>query len=426
MGLTLVEKILASRTDAESVRPGDVLSLVPDLLALDEWQAARLLRSLRDAGTSGSTLAGRILVVCGQLRAGEKAAEVAVYRCLRELAGKFGIDRVTGLGRGGVLNVELIDQGRALPGQLAVACDPMIREIGAVAGLGMVAAEADLPGILDSGSITYTVPQSVRLEFVGSPGRWTSGRDLILSALARLGPDPLRNRAVEIGGACIDRLDVVERLAITAMASELDTPLFCVPDDKALAWLRARSAIPPRPILPDRDAVYQERLQVDVNGQEPMVGLPHSPFQGKRISELADIPLDQVIIGAASGGRVEDLRIVARLLKEHAVHPDLRLIVIPPTQKGYLHGLEEGLIATLVRSGAVVAAPTAALWEAEGSATLGAGERCLTTTCRNRQGWQGAMDSEIYLGSPAVAAASAVMGRVAHPDEVLRRKREAV
>jgi 3-isopropylmalate/(R)-2-methylmalate dehydratase large subunit len=200
----------------------------------------------------------------------------------------------------------------------------------------------------------------------------------------------------------------------------------CYPDESAFAWLRARTAGKLEGLLPDVDAVYEENSNISVDGLEPMVAPAGSPAGARRLGDLPEVPLDQVVIGSESGGRIEDLRLAARLLKEHNVHPDVRLVIIPGNQRAKLHAVEEGLVTTFLRSGAVVAAPSCGLWADDSSGTVGAGETCLSTCLAGGAGRQGPVGADAYLASPAVAAASAVMGRIAHPDEVLRSRREAV
>ncbi|MBI4882093.1 MAG: hypothetical protein HY812_20890, partial [Planctomycetes bacterium] len=298
---------------------------------------------------------------------------------------------------------------------------------GAVACLGLDAQPAEIAAALQGGGARLAVPPSSRWRFAGAPGRWCSGTDLILHALAALGAEAARGSAVELCGPALERLFLVERLAMSVLAGHGGAAAaFCYPDEAALAWLRARSTRTLKPLLPDSGAAYRDARDIDVDDLEPMAAPARALCTGRRLSELPEIPLDQVVIGGGSGGRIEDLRLVARLLKEHGVHAGVRLLVIPGNQRAFQHAVDEGCAASLLRCGALVAAPTCGLWDDPQLTTLGGAERCLATSVAGCPAASLAPQAEVYVASPAVAAASAVLGRIAHPDEVLRSRREAV
>jgi len=427
MGSTLIEKILAAHSGGQAVRPGDRADAQPDQIVLDERSAGRLLDRIEAAGAPAVARADRLRVIPGHFIPRIDPRQASIYGRLARFAKQHRLKGLMALGRGGSLPVEWMDAGGALPGGLVVGSDGHLTDAGAVACAGLPVPFDALVSALAGAPVSLEVPETIRVRLAGVPGRWCSGRDLMLRLLSELGPEVLSGRALELYGPALDRLDVVDRLAMSSLAFEAGARIaLCATDETALAWLRARIAAPLEHLLPDGDAVYEQVLELDLDGQEPMIALSPSPFQVRRLSELPDLAVDQVVIGSRSGGRIEDLRMAARLLKEHTVSDNLRLLVIPGSHKAFQHAAEEGLVAILIRSGALVAAPTSGLFEAEAGGTLGENEVCVTTTTANPAGFQGPPSSKIHLVSPAVAAATAVIGRLAHPDEVLRSRRESV
>ena len=427
IGWTLAEKIASSHAGGIPVAAGDVVPVQPDLISVDELQADRLLDALENSGGTWPRGGELLRVIPGRFAATSSPGRASVYRRLQEFFERQEWTGLTPLGRGGSLPVGTIDGGHAIPGNLVLGRDGHLTDAGAVGCLGLKVSEDDLSRVLAGHSVDLKVPASIRVRLVGTPGRWCTGTDVMLRLLNDLGRERLADRVLELHGPAVDRMDMIDRLAMASVAYEagLRSALLGT-DETTLAWLRARSARDLEHLLPDGDATYEERLELNLDGWEPMVALDSSPYGARPLSELPAIPVDQVVIGHRAGGRVEDLRMVARLLTEHPVHGNLRLLIVPGSQRIFQHCAEEGLLATLLRVGAVVTPPILELWESDQGGTLGEGEICLATTTENRLGWQGPASAKIHFASPAVAAATAVMGRIAHPDEVLRSRRESV
>ncbi len=421
MAQTLVEKIIAAHSGRDAVRPGEEIAFACDAVVFSEREADAVLDRLEERG---GVIAGvRVAVLPDRFVAVEDPSRLAVYRRLAEFGDRPDVELVVPIGRSGLSSVELVDRGFATPGGTLAGCDPSLVACGALASLAVLRDPVGLADALADGSVTRPVPASRRIRIQGETGRWCMGVDVMLHLLRMTEEGEDRDAALELSGVPIERLDVVDRLAFVATGIGLGAAaVFCLPDDRTLAWLRARTDRDVRALLPDRDAEYAAARDLDVKGLEPMVAPLDRPRAGRRISEMPDVPLDQVVLGGRVGGRVEELRVAARLLKEHPVHHNVRLVVMPATQRAFLHAVDEGLIGTFIRCGAVVAAPTSGIWGGEDRTTAGPGEHVLTTDPTPVP----ATGAEVYVASAAVAAASAALGRIAHPDEVLRSRREAV
>lgn len=427
MGLTLVEKLLAAHAGLDAVRPGDELLVRFDALVLDERSGDAALREVGsvapapDADASGAV---RVAVFTERLVRSPTAEGAGVHARIREAQQRWPSIEVADAGRSGVAPVEAVDRGLVLPGTVVAGPDRRHLAGGGLGALVEVLGEGACARLIVEGVATVVVPETVRVVVTGTPGRWVSGIDVAAWVLKTLDPDVTRGRILEVSGPVIDRMDAVDRLAFAQCAAYVDARgILMACDERALQFLRARSVATPSPVLPDRDAEASAQFTVDVDGIEPMVFPADRLEDACPLSELQEIPVDQVVIGGHAGGRVEDLRVAAQLLKEHPVRAGVRLICVPATQRAFVHATEEGWLAALVRAGAVVAAPTSGFAGGHDGTTLGPGECGLVTA---GVGESIPRDADLRLASPAVCAASAVMGRIAHPDEVMRAKREAV
>jgi 3-isopropylmalate/(R)-2-methylmalate dehydratase large subunit len=427
MASTLVEKILAAhagRGDKDPLRPGETARVRVDAVLLRERDLFDALPSARE----GVFDPERVLVVDDRFTPEPAAARRdGVRAAVKAFAREHRLRHLVGPGRGGALRVDAADRGFVTPGALVATPEPCAAAFGVLGCVALAPPPAGLGALLAAGALETSVPETLRLTFTGAPGRWVAGKDLGLLALARLGRARLNGRSVEAAGRALEDLDVHDRLAFAAMlAAAGAVAVFAPQDEKALAWVRARAGGEVEPVLADSGASVADASTLDVAGSEPMVALPHDPCNAVPLSDVAELKIERVVLGGATGGRIEDLRLAVRLLREFNVHDDVDLVVVPGSQRIFQHASEEGLLAALVRSGAVIAPPSSSLWDGPQLGIVGPRERCLVTTEGNERGRQGLDDAEIVLAGPAVAAATAVFGRVAHPDELLRRQREAV
>jgi len=272
-----------------------------------------------------------------------------------------------------------------------------------------------------TGDIWMKVPPTIKFVYRGNLGKWVSGKDLILYTIGHIGVDGALYSAMEFTGEAIDSLCIDGRFTMANMAIEAGAKagLFRV-DNKTQLYIKSKASRPYLVYEPDSDSEYQQVIEYDVSNIEPQVSLPHSPANASPVSAVSDVAIDQVVIGSCTNGRLDDLKVAAHILRGKKVHPNVRCIVIPGSQQVYLDALVEDLIAIFIKAGAVVSTPTCGPCLGGHMGVLAAGERCVSTTNRNFVGRMGSSESEIYLANPAVAAASAVMGRIASPEEINR------
>ena len=304
-----------------------------------------------------------------------------------------------------------------LPGDLVVGADSHTCTYGALGAFATGMGSTDVAVAMATGRTWLRVPETIRCVYTGPLRPWVGGKDLILHTIGLLGVDGARYKALEFAGPAIDALSMDGRLTMANMAIEAGAKAGLVaPDETTLAYVRGRARRPYRVHAPDPDATYASVLEIDASRLEPQVAFPHLPDNVRPAAEAGDVPIDQVVIGSCTNGRLEDLRVAAAILRGRRVHPRVRCIVIPGSQQVYLDALKEGLLAAFVEAGAAVSTPTCGPCLGGHMGVLAAGERAVSTTNRNFRGRMGHTDSEVYLAGPAVAAASAIAGRIAAPE----------
>ncbi len=272
---------------------------------------------------------------------------------------------------------------------------------------------------MSAGETWFRVPSAIKVVLRGRPRKWVGGKDVILHLIGLIGVDGARYQSLEFTGEGVSALSMDDRFSIANMAIEAGAKNGIFPvDDQTLAYLKAHGAKAPRVYAADPDAAYDRTVEIDLTALEPTVAFPHLPENTKKISEVGEVKIDQVVIGSCTNGRIGDLRIAAEILKGKKVAPNVRCIVIPATQRVYLQALEEGLLKIFVEAGCAVSTPTCGPCLGGHMGILAKGERCVATTNRNFVGRMGHVESEVYLASPAVAAASAIAGRIAGPEGV--------
>lgn len=334
---------------------------------------------------------------------------------MRDFAKKQGA-RIYEAGWGGIEHALLPEEGLIVPGMFVVGADSHTCTYGALGCFATGVGSTDFAAALALGELWFKVPESMKLIFDGEIGKGVMGKDLILNAINRIGVDGANYRALEYEGSAIDSLSMDGRLTMCNMAIEAGAKNGIIaPDAKTMDYVRARSKGPFRTHASDPDAQYAEIVEFDVTDMGPQVALPHSPANAKPVSEVVGSEVDQVVIGSCTNGRMEDLRIAARILRGRKVHPGLRCIIIPATQKLYLQALGEGLIEAFLMANAIVSTPTCGPCLGMHMGVLGEGEVALSTTNRNFIGRMGHRSSKVYLASPATAAATAIEGRIADP-----------
>ncbi|HIE43904.1 MAG TPA: 3-isopropylmalate dehydratase large subunit [Candidatus Omnitrophica bacterium] len=419
--MTITEKILAAHCEKDEVRPGEFILADVDFALGNDITAPLAIKEVEKLAKDSLPFPGRIILVCDHFTPHKdmKAANQALI--VKNFAIKYGIKSYFELGRGGIEHALLPEEGFVLPGRLIIGADSHTCTYGALGAFATGVGSTDLAFCWLSGKVWLKVPESMKFIYYGELKEWVTAKDLILYTIGDIGVDGAHWRAMEFGGEVISALSIDGRLTMCNMAIEAGGKSGIIaPDNITLEYMKKIQNPKSKFQIykTDKDAKYIDIKEYDVSKIEPQVAIPPLPSNTKPVSEATNISLDQVVIGSCTNGRLEDLRIAAQLLKGQKIHPYLRLIVIPATQKIYLMALKEGLIGIFIDSGAVVSPPTCGPCIGGHMGVLAKGEKCLSTTNRNFIGRMGDRESEVYLASPAVAAASAIKGRIAHPDEV--------
>ncbi len=363
--------------------------------------------------------AERVVLVADHFTPNKDVKSAEQCRLLREFAEAQGLAHHFDVGRVGIEHVLLPEQGLLAPGELVVGADSHTCTYGALGAFATGMGSTDIGVAMATGRVWLRVPETIRVVYRGELQPWVGGKDLILHTIGHIGVSGARYRALEFGGPAVDQLSMPGRFTMANMAIEAGgkAGLFAV-DETTRAYVDARVSRAYTAFDADPDARYERVIDVDVTDLEPVVAFPHLPENVRPVSGAGDVEIDQVVIGSCTNGRLEDLRIAAQVLRGKRVHRHVRCIVIPGTQRIYLDALREGLIEAFIKAGAVVSTPTCGPCLGGHMGVLAAGERAMSTTNRNFQGRMGDPTSEVYLAGPPVAAASAVAGRIAHPDKL--------
>lgn len=416
-GSTLAEKILASHSGKEKVEPGELLLVNVDLTMANDITAPIAIRSFKEAGGKKVFDASRIVLVMDHFTPHKDIASAEQVRECREFAKEQGISLY--FETDGIAHALLPERGLVLPGQLVLGADSHTCTYGALGVFATGVGSTDIAGAWVTGKAWLRVPSTMKLIYTGELSTWVTAKDLILMTISDLGVDGANYKALEFSGNVISKLSVEGRMTMANMAIEAGAKagLFEV-DEKTVEYLG--ESLPPgwEIPVPDCHAEYEEVRTYDVSTMGPVVALPHSPGNVRPVEELSGVRIDQVVIGSCTNGRMEDLRAAAALLARGKVARDVRLLILPATRKTYLQALKEGLLEIFADAGATICPPSCGPCLGGHLGVLAKGERCVSTTNRNFLGRMGHSASEIYLASPLVAAASAVMGRIAHPREV--------
>ena len=417
--MTLVEQILAAHTDKKKVKPGEFINARVDLILANDITAPIAIREFRQIGVDKVFNPQKVVMVPDHFTPAKDIASAEQVKLMQEFAREQGILYFE-LGQMGIEHVLLPEQGLVLPGDVVIGADSHTCTYGALGAFATGMGSTDIAAAMATGDIWMKVPPTIKLIYHGNLGKWVGGKDLILYTIGDIGVDGALYSAMEFAGEAIDALFMAGRFTMANMAIEAGAKagIFKV-DGKTLDYVKLRAKRSHKVYEPDNDAEYSHVIEYEVSAIEPQVALPHSPANTKPISQVGDIEIDQVLIGSCTNGQLEDLQVSARILKGRKVHPRVRCLIIPGSQQVYLDALTEGLMEIFIRAGAVICTPTCGPCLGGHMGVLAAGERCISTTNRNFVGRMGSPESEVYLSNPAVAAASAVAGKIASPGEVI-------
>jgi 3-isopropylmalate/(R)-2-methylmalate dehydratase large subunit len=423
-GSTITEKILARASGRERVRPGDLIMAKVSLAMANDITAPMAIDAFRKIGVPKVWDRDRIALVPSHFVPAKDIASASLGMRMRGFAREQEITHFYEVGRAGIEHILLPEDGLVAPGDVIIGADSHSCTYGALGCFSTGVGSTDLAGVLATGEIWLRVPETLRIVYSGEPGKWVVGKDMILKVISEIGDDGALYMAMEHSGDTIAHLSMESRLTLTNMAIEGGAKSGIVPpDDLTVAYVKHRQEIHGRErpfdtLVSDPDARFARTLEIDVAALEPMVAQPSLPSRAVPVSEVEGQEVDQVFIGSCTNARMEDLRTAAALLEGRKAHPSIRLIVIPATQDLYQQALHEGLIQIFADAGASVAAGVCGPCLGGYMGVLGPGERCLSTSNRNYRGRMGHRDADVWLANPAVAAATAITGRITHPENV--------
>ncbi len=420
MGMTITEKIIAAHAGRDSVAPGEIVTAEVDIALGNDITAPIAIRELRDMGVREVFDREKIVLVPDHFTPNKDIKSAEQSKLLRDFAREQGIENYFDVGRCGIEHALLPEKGLVVPGDLVIGADSHTCTYGALGAFATGVGSTDLAAVMATGEVWLRVPKSIKFVYKGKLNRWVGGKDLILYTIGEIGVEGAMYRAMEFTGETIERLPVSDRISMCNMAIEAGGKNGIIgPDDITLDYVKQRGKRKPKIYKSDEDAGYESAIEYDVSNIEPQVAFPFLPENTRGISEVGNVRIDQVVIGSCTNGQIEDLRLAATIIKGKKVHGNMRLIVVPATQAIYAEALKEGLIEIFINAEAVVSTPTCGPCLGGHMGVLAAGERALATTNRNFVGRMGHTRSEVYLCGPAVAAASAIAGRICSPEDVL-------
>ena len=420
MGMTMTQKILAAHAGLESVVAGQLIEADLDLVLGNDITSPVAINEMDKMKVDGVFNKDKIALVPDHFVPNKDIKSAEHCKCVREFALKNNITNYFEVGQMGIEHALLPEKGLTVAGDVIIGADSHTCTYGAVGAFSTGVGSTDMAAGMATGKAWFKVPSAIKFVLKNKPAKWVSGKDIILHIIGMIGVDGALYKSMEFTGDGIAYLSMDDRFTIANMAIEAGGKNGIFPvDELCLKYISEHSDRKPVVYEADADAEYDEVIEIDLSKLEPTVAFPHLPENTKTISEIKDeIKIDQVVIGSCTNGRMDDLRTAAALLKGRHVAKGMRLIVIPGTQKIYLDAIEEGLVRTFIEAGGIVSTPTCGPCLGGYMGVLAENERCVSTTNRNFIGRMGHITSEIYLASPAVAAASAIKGYIAGPDSI--------
>jgi 3-isopropylmalate/(R)-2-methylmalate dehydratase large subunit len=417
--MTLAEKILAAHCGEKKVSPGELINVRVDLILSNDITAPLAIQEFRRIGVKKVFDPKKVVMVPDHFVPNKDIASAEQAKMMREFALEQKLVYFE-VGEMGIEHVLLPEKGLVLPGDVVIGADSHTCTYGALGAFATGMGSTDIAAAMATGEIWMKVPPTIKLVYNGKLRKWVSGKDLILYTIGDIGVDGATYACMEFTGDAISKLSMDSRFTMSNMAIEAGAKASIFPvDQKTLDYVKSRAKRPYKVYRADKDAQYAKVIEYDASKIEPQVAFPHKPSNTRPISKVGKVQIDQVVIGSCTNGRLEDLQIAARVLRGRKVHERVRCIIIPGSREVYLQALRKGLIKLFVETGAVVSTPTCGPCLGGHMGVLAAGECCVSTTNRNFVGRMGSPQSEVYLSNPAIAAASAVMGRIAGPEEVV-------
>lgn len=418
MGMNMTEKILAKHAGLDSVTAGQLIFCQLDMVLANDVTAPPAIKEFEKIGRPVFDNT-KIALVPDHFTPNKDIKAAGLAKTVREFAKKHQIKNYFEIGRVGIEHVILPEKGIVGPGMLTIGADSHTCTYGAVNGFSTGVGSTDLGVAMATGQAWFKVPKAIKVVLTGKKPKYICGKDVILTLIGMIGVDGALYKAIEFAGEGVAELTMTDRLTISNMAIEAGGKNGIFPfDEITKEYVEGRVQQPYEAVAPDEDASYEKVIEIDLSQLTPVVAFPHLPGNTHPVSEIDKIKIDQVVIGSCTNGRLEDLRQAAEVLKGHSVHQDVRCIVIPGSQQVYLDAVHEGLVDIFINAGAAVSTPTCGPCLGAHMGIMAAGEKAVSTTNRNFRGRMGHVDSEVYLAGPYVAAASAILGYIAVPEEV--------
>ncbi len=419
MGMTMTQKILAAHAGLAEVKAGQLIEADLDLVLGNDITSPVAIHEMEKMKVQTVFDKDKIALVPDHFVPNKDIKSAEHCQCVRQFAKKNDITNYFEVGEMGIEHALLPEKGLVVAGDVVIGADSHTCTYGALGAFSTGVGSTDMAAGMATGKAWFKVPSAIKFVLTGKPSKWVSGKDVILHIIGMIGVDGALYKSMEFVGDGIANLSMDDRFTIANMAIEAGGKNGIFPvDDLAIEYMKEHSIKEFKVYEADEDAEYEQVITIDLASLKPTVAFPHLPENTHTIDEIEDIAVDQVVIGSCTNGRIDDLRVAAKILEGRKVKKGMRVIIIPATQKIYLQAMEEGLIKTFIEAGAVVSTPTCGPCLGGYMGILAAGERCVSTTNRNFVGRMGHIDSEIYLASPAVAAASAVTGKISCPCEL--------
>ena len=419
MGMTMTEKILAKHAGIDVVKPGQLINCKLDMVLANDVTAPPAIKEFEKIGKPVFDNT-KIALVPDHFTPNKDIKSAGLAKIVRDFAHKHNIVNYFEIGRVGIEHVILPEKGIVAPGMVTIGADSHTCTYGALGGFSTGVGSTDLGVALATGEAWFKVPETIKVNITGKKPKYICGKDVMLTLIGMIGVDGALYKALEFAGEGVKELNMTDRLTIANMAIEAGAKNGIFPvDDETLNYIKDRVTKPYEIVEADSDATYCQTVEINLSELKPVVAFPHLPENTHTVESIKEpITIDQVVIGSCTNGRLEDLAIAAAILKGHKVHPNVRCIIIPGSQQVYLDAIHNGYVDTFIEAGAAVSTPTCGPCLGAHMGIMTAGERCVSTTNRNFRGRMGHVDSEVYLASPYVAAASAILGKIATPEEV--------
>ena len=419
MGMTMTQKILAAHAGLDSVKAGQLIEAKLDIVMGNDITTAVALKEFKKTGAKKVFDKDKVVIVLDHFTPNKDIKAAEQCKACRTFAWDMGVNNFFDVGQMGIEHALLPEKGIVVPGQVIIGADSHTCTYGALGAFSTGVGSTDMAIGMATGEAWFKVPSAIKFVLTGKPAKWISGKDIILHIIGMIGVDGALYRSMEFVGDGIQYLSMDARFSMANMAIEAGAKNGIFPvDEKTMEYVKEHSVKEPVVYTADDDAEYDEVYTIDLSKLRPTVAFPHLPENTKTVDNMPKVEIDQAVIGSCTNGRIEDMQIAAEILKGKKVNPKVRTIIIPATQKIYLECVKRGYTEIFIEAGAVFSTPTCGPCLGGYMGILAAGEKCVSTTNRNFVGRMGHTESEVYLASPAVAAASAIAGYIVDPEEI--------